>query len=300
MRDIEKLNMAHGANSRRIRRRRRGRSFYALLVVVLTFAIVVTLSMTVFFNIKAFRLTGDQICGEEELLEKIGVSLGDNMMRLNLEELEQAAEENLLDAESVTLKRQFPSTLVIDIRAAVPAYNVRYEDGTLIVSRNNKILKNSMDPMDGLISIIGYAPSETTPGKHLAAQEERHDKILAAFQELIQDTSLAVPIVSVNMTDLNDIIVNFDDRIEFDMGNWSEIPYKISFAEQVIAKQPAGKEGYLNMIGSNQCSFRNKSDVLNAEKTAELRAAAQQEAALETETESALPEESLPETEQLE
>ncbi|MBE6876782.1 MAG: FtsQ-type POTRA domain-containing protein [Ruminococcus sp.] len=278
MRDIEKLNMAHDASSKRIRRRRRGRPLYALLVVILAFAIVVTLSMTVFFNIRIIRITGNAEYDPEYIVEKIGVSEGDNMMRLNLPELQTKAEEQLLNAETVTIRRQFPSTLVIDVQQAVPAYNVSYEYGTLIISRNNKILQNSMDPMDGLVSIIGYVPEETTPGKHLTASEERYDKIFSAFQELMQENELAVPIVSVNLSDLNDIIVNFDNRIEFDMGNWSEINYKIRFAEQVIAEQSPDKEGYLTMIGTNQCSFRNKADVLNAEKNAERRAVAQQEA----------------------
>ncbi len=278
MRDIEKMNMAHGSNSKRIRRRKRGRSLYGLLVVILAFAIIITLSTTLFFNVRTIRVTGDADYKAEEIVEKVGVSEGDNMMRLNLPQLEAAAEEKLLNAETVDIKRQFPSTLIIDVSRAVPAYNVSYEYGTLIVSQNNKILQDSMDPAQGLVSIIGYEPEETTPGRHLSALEERHDKILSAFQELIQENSLAVPISSIDMTDLNDIIVNFDNRIQFDMGNWSEINYKISFAEQVISGQSADKEGYLTMIGSNQCSFRNKADVLNAEKNAERRAAAQQEA----------------------
>ena len=277
MRDIEKTNMAHGASSRRIRRRRRGRPLYAFLVVVLAFAIIITLSMTVFFNVKTIRVTGDAEYSAEEIVQQVGVFEGDNMMRLHLEDLETQAEELLINAETVDIKRQFPSTLVIDVRKAVPAYNVRYDDGTLIVSRENKILKNTMDPDDGLITIIGYQPEETTPGKHLTAAEERHEKIFSAFQELIQNASLAVPIISVNMSDMNDIIVNFDHRIEFDMGNWSELNYKISFAEQVIAGQSGEKEGYLTMIGSNQCAFRNKPDVINAEKAAERRIAALQE-----------------------
>lgn len=278
MRDIEKLNMSHGGNSRRIRRRRRSRPLYAFLVVVITFAIVITLSMTVFFNVKTIRVTGDAEYSAEEIVQQVGVFEGDNMMRLNLKELEAKAEELLINAESVDIKRQFPSTLVIEVRKAVPAYNVRYDDGTLIVSQENKILRNTMDPDQMLITVTGYQPEETTPGKRLTAAEERHEKIFLAFQEVIQNASLDVPIVSVDMSDMNNIIVNFDHRIEFYMGNWSEINYKISFAEQVIAKQPEEKEGYLTMIGSNQCSFRNKTDVENAEKAAERRLAAQQEA----------------------
>ncbi|MDE5738544.1 MAG: FtsQ-type POTRA domain-containing protein [Oscillospiraceae bacterium] len=268
MRDIEKTDMTHGANSRRIRRRKRGRSVYVLLVILLAVALIITLSMTLFFNIKEIRVTGDSavIYDAEEIVEAVGVKRGDNMMRLHLEELEQKAGEILIDAETVDIKRQFPNTLVIDVQKSIPAFNVSYEYGTLVVSKHGKILQNSMDPMEGLVSIHGYEPEETTVGKRLSAIEERYDKIFSSFQNLIESNILETPIVSIDMSDFNDIIVNFDNRIEFAMGNWSEIDYKISFAEQVIALQPVNKEGYLTMIGSNQCSFRNKSDVQNAEK----------------------------------
>ena len=117
MRDIEKTDMAHGANSRRIRRRKRGRSVYVLLVILLAVALIITLSMTLFFNIKEIRVTGDSavIYDAEEIVKAVGVKRGDNMMRLHLEELEQKAGEILIDAETVDIKRQFPNTLVISV-----------------------------------------------------------------------------------------------------------------------------------------------------------------------------------------
>lgn len=269
--------MAHEANLRRIRRRRRGRSAYVLLVVLFAFALLITLSMTIFFNIEKFHVTGNYTgSSADEIIQSIGVKRGDNMMRLHLEELEQKAEEILTDAETVDIRREFPNTLVIDVQKSIPAFNISYEYGTLIVSQHGKILQDSMDPVQGLVSIAGYVPAETTPGKRLSAEEERCDKIFSALQEIILDdkqennpdnsNNSDLPIVAVDMTDFNNILVNFDQRILFNMGNWSEIPYKISFAQQVIATQPDGKEGYLTMIGSNQCSFRNRSDVENHEK----------------------------------
>ncbi|MDE6776458.1 MAG: FtsQ-type POTRA domain-containing protein, partial [Oscillospiraceae bacterium] len=173
MRDIEKTDMTHGANSRRIRRRKRGRSVYVLLVILLAVALIITLSMTLFFNIKEIRVTGDSavIYDAEEIVEAVGVKRGDNMMRLHLEELEQKAGEILIDAETVDIKRQFPNTLVIDVQKSIPAFNVSYEYGTLVVSKHGKILQNSMDPMEGLVSIHGYEPEETTVGKRLSAIE---------------------------------------------------------------------------------------------------------------------------------
>jgi cell division septal protein FtsQ len=269
MRDIEKTSMQHETNYRRTRRRKRGRVLYGVLVIILAMAAMATLSMTVFFNVSKIRVTGNAECyTAEEIVAATGLAAGDNMVRMNTQEAEERALDTLINVETISIHRQFPNTLVIDVQKCTPAYNVPYEYGTLIVSEHGKILENSMDPVDGLIDIKGYLPAETTPGKIISAVDEKYDNIFSAFRELIYEGNLTTPIVSVDMSETNDILVNFDNRIIFDMGTWSEISYKISFAEQIISEQPADKEGYLTMIGSNQCSFRNKSDVENSQNAA--------------------------------
>lgn len=284
MRDVEKTSMQHETNSRRSRRRRRGRSVYVFLVLVLTCSVIVTLSMTLFFNIKTIRVTGiADNYRAEDIVAATGINIGDNMVRLNVQKAEEQALETLIYVESVKIERQFPNTLEIQVQKCTPAYNVVYEFGTLIVSEHGRILDNSMDPGAGLVRIVGYNPKETTPGKHIVAEEERQDKVFQAFRELIYEGGLGVPIVEVDMTDFKDIMVNFDNRIIFDMGNWSEIGYKISFAEQIIAEQPADKEGYLVMVGTNQCSLRSKSEYEASRKKARENAKAAAEETTPTE-----------------
>lgn len=269
MRDVEKTNIRHNQNSKRSRRRKRGRTLYAGLVLLFTAALIVSLSMTVFFNIKTIRVTGnaDNYTAEDVVLAT-GISVGDNMMRLKEKAAAQQAVEQLIHVETVEIIKEFPNTLEIRVQKCTPAYNVVYEFGTLIVSEHGRILENSMDPKPGLVRIVGYTPKETTPGQYIAAEEERCDKVFTAFRDLIYNGDLTAPIVEVDMTDFNDIMVNFDHRISFDMGNWSEISYKISFAEQIIAGLPADKDGYLTMIGTHQCSFRNKADYESSRRAA--------------------------------
>ena len=269
MRDVEKTNIQHSQNTKRSRRRRRGRTLYVGLVLLFTAALIVSLSMTVFFNIKTSRVTGNaDSYTAEDVVKATGISIGDNMMRLKEKAAAQRAVEALIHVETVEIIKEFPNTLEIRVEKCTPAYNVVYEFGTLIVSEHGRILSNSMDPQPGLVRIVGYTPKETTPGKYIAAEEERYDKVFGAFRDLIYNGDLTAPIVEVDMKDFNDIMVNFDHRIIFDMGNWSEINYKISFAEQIIAEQPADKEGYLTMIGTHQCSFRNKADYESTRRAA--------------------------------
>jgi len=267
VRDVQKTSIQHETDPRRIRRRKRGRSLYVLMALVLAVATMVTLSMTVFFNIKTICVTGNaEDYTVSAIVEAAEVEIGDNMMRLNVDEAEQKALSSLIHVESVQIKREFPDTLEIHVEKCTPAYNVVYEYGTLIVSEHGRILENTMNPQDGLVKIVGYEPEETTPGYTIHSTDERRDKIFSAFRELIYQGGLSTPIVSIDLEDVNDIMVNFGNRITFDMGNWNEIEYKISFAEQIIASQPADKQGYLVMVGSNQCSFRNKADYEETQK----------------------------------
>ena len=269
MRDVEKTNLQHNQNTKRSRRRRRGRTLYVVLVLSFTAALIVSLCYTVFFNIQTIRVTGNaDSYRAEDVVEATGIKVGDNMMRINKEAAAQRAVDLLIHVETVEIIKEFPNTLEIKVQKCTPAYNVMYEFGTLIVSEHGRILENTMDPQPGLVKIMGYTPKETTPGKYICAEEERYDKVFKAFRDLIYNGELTSPIVEVNMKDFNDIMVNFDHRIIFDMGNWSEINYKNSFAEQIIAKQPADKEGYLTMIGTHQCSFRNKADYESSRRAA--------------------------------
>lgn len=270
MRDVEKTSMSHETNYRRIRRRRRGFAMYALVVIILAVGVIITLSMTVMFNIQQIQVTGDaKMYSAEEIAAATGIAAGDNMVRVDLEAAEQRALDSLIYVEEISITRQFPDTLVIDVKKCEPTYNIVYGFGTLIVSRYGKILEDGMDPQDGLITIKGYTPFEPTAGKWIISERERDDKILHAFMDIIDAGGLEAPIVSVDMTEVHNILVNFDHRIEFDMGNWDEIEYKINFAQHIISKQPADKEGYLTMIGTNQCSFRNKADVEAGKQAAE-------------------------------
>ncbi len=271
MRDVEKTQIGQqGTSEKRLRRRKRYRTLYAMLVLVLAVGIILTLSMTVLFNIREIQVSGDaQHYSAEEIVAATGISVGDNMVRLDTAKAEQRGYDALVYVEAVHIRRQFPSTLIIEVEKCVPTYNVSYEFGTLILSKSGRILENSMSPQEGLISITGYAPLETAPGKTITAEAERDDKIFNAFRELFDTRELAVPIVAVDITNKNNILVNFDNRIEFDMGNWNEIDYKITFAQEVIAKQSPNKEGYLTMIGTNQCSFRGKDDVESGQPATE-------------------------------
>lgn len=258
MKDVEKTSVERKNSSKRMRRRKRKMNLYGLIVVLLVAAVGITVCYTFLFNINEIRVAGesDQYTAQE-IVDASGISEGDNLFRLDTEESEQKILDSLLYIETAHVDRDFPSSLQITVTKCVPAFNVVYEMGTLLVSRQGKILADNGFITEGLPIFYGFDPSETMPGKQLVSSDEQKNDAFAKFKGKINQMDQC-NISSIDMTDKYEMIVNYNNGIIFKMGNWTDIEYKLNMAENVMNdKNVKGKTGYITMIGSNQCSFRS-------------------------------------------
>lgn len=283
MKDVEKVSFDRENSSKRNRRRRRNMGLYGFIVIILVLGIGITVSCTFLFNINEIKVGGESAeYTVEQIIDASGIKMGDNLIRLDSSKAEKGILDNLLYIESADVERDFPSSLVINVEKCVPAFNISYEMGTLLVSRKGKILENSGLPDETLPIFYGYIPTESALGKN-AVEEKKEDEeekkkekekedesstteitteydeqgraIVIEFMNIMYSKGEANNIVSVDINDKSNIIVTFKDGNVFRMGNWNDIEYKLTLAEKVMSE--AGAVGYLTMIGTNQCSFRS-------------------------------------------
>lgn len=158
------------------------------------------------------------------------------------------------------MEKKFPDVLVITVSASHSAFNVVDDSGTLQVSAAGKILKNSPDADSSLPTVTGYEAATREAGQKLTSQDSQKDRIFQTISKKMAG-GLTYPITSVDLTDKYDIKLVFDSRVEFEVGNWSELDYKITLAETVLDQLAPDKIGYLSMVGDHQCSYRDKSAV---------------------------------------
>jgi cell division protein FtsQ len=257
MKDVEKTNVERQNSRKRIRRRRRMMNVYGLVVLLLVLTAGITISYTFLFNIDEIRVSGESdMYSAEEIVTASGIKEGDNLLRLDTKNSEQRILDELLYVETAKVDRDFPSSLEITVSRCIPAFNVNYGDGTLLVSKKGKILADNGFITDGLPIIYGLDPADTTPGKAVNSSNSHKDE---AFEALI--TTIVSKnddkISTVDLSDEHSIIVNYKNGIIFKMGNWNDVEYKLSLAETVMDDDNVkGKKGYITMIGTNQCSFR--------------------------------------------
>ena len=266
MNDVEKTNIERKNSGKRMRRRRRMMSVYTVVVILLVLTVGVTMCFTFLFNIDEIVISGEsETYTYMEIVEASGIHAGDNLLRLDYKKAEQRILDQLLYVETAKVDRDFPSTLRITVTRCIPAYNVQYDKGVLLVSRKGKILadNNFYTDTENLPIIYGFDPADTEAGKPLRSKNEnKYD----AFTQLISrfDRDDNAGIATIDLTNEYAITVNYRNGMIFKMGNWSDVEYKLDLAREAMNDDSVkGKKGYLTMIGSNQCSFRPNGELVD-------------------------------------
>ncbi len=254
MRDVVKTNVRRQQSSKRRRRRTRLHTTYFTLVAVLVLGIGIALSMTLFFNITDIVVINETDVPDEEIVALSGISYHDNLVRLDAAIAAEKVRVHVAYAEKVTVRRVFPSTVEITVNKAEPVANISQSYGYLLVSASNRVLEELRGaPREGLIIITGYNPAQGTIGMVLKSEDEKRDNVLKTLTAAVSECKNE-QIVSIDMTDQSDILVQFGENVTFHMGTSSDAVYKLRFAAKTIEHLTPGRKYHLTMIGNNQIS----------------------------------------------
>lgn len=254
MREVEKTSVKRQQSSKRKRRRTRRHTAYFALVAVLVIGIGIALSMTLFFNITEIVVINETDVPDADIVTLSGISYQDNLVRLDAAIAAEKVRVHVAYAEKVTVRRIFPSTVEITVEKAEPVANISQSYGYLLVSASNRVLEELKGaPREGLIIITGYNPAQGTIGMVLKSEDEKRDNVLKTLTAAVSECKNE-QIVSIDMTDQSDILVQFGENVKFHMGTASDAVYKLRFAAKTIEHLTPGREYELTMIGNNQIS----------------------------------------------
>lgn len=226
---------AESENLRRRKRRRRSKNtLYFLLVGFFAAAVLVMLSLTVFFKIEYIEVKGNDRYSQTELISASGIRPGDNLFRVDKAALKEKLQTNYPYIEDVKFERILPSTAVIVIRQAVPIGTFVQSDGSYaLVSGEARILESGVNPTSVYVIVKGVEIADRTPGSYLpeTAGEEfvTYEYVYAALEE----TEFGA-ITELDLGDILNIKILYENRILIELGSVSDLSKKLAFAKYAL------------------------------------------------------------------
>jgi cell division protein FtsQ len=262
----------------RKKRRNNLRAYYAIAVVV-AFVILLILCMTVFFRYgpENVEIKGVTLYTNEQILVVGGVSGEGNLMRTDTDVIAERLKKYLVYVEDVSVKKKYPSKLIVSVTEAQKAADVEFNGKYYVVSKSGKLLECANDSRTkGIPLVKGLELNSLNAGSKLETKDTLKTKI---FNDLIKqaDELGLKKITSIDLSDRTDIILNYNGKIKIYIGSSVDMDYKLKYIKAVIDEKLSdnfkgtlrynGVNSGISAIPDNNSSKASKDDS-KTEKTA--------------------------------
>ncbi len=221
------------------------KKYIAAVALLVALAAALTVCVQVFFVIDNIKVEGNYHYSKEDIIEKSGISVGQNMYSMNTGDVRAAVLSSLNGINDVTVKRVLPDTVVISVVEYVPAMYVAVGDSYYILSSGMLVLRSTTDiesiENDGLIRI--YTPDITgcIAGEELKTADSDIAHLAAEIYSELCDTGMNESVSEINITDKFDITLKYGGSFTIKLGNALRVHEKLSMAKQMIEKAEVKK-----------------------------------------------------------
>ena len=255
------------ASARNNRRRRRGRGRLGPLfkvLCVLAVVVALTLGATVFFQVETVAVSGNNRYTEEKVVQASGIQLGDNLFHMNKNQVARQIRQQLPYIGEVTIRRSWPSTIVITVTEwdavarveAPPAGTIvtmpegegEASDSSVqeevpkvatedwLINVKGKLLEPA--PADSTaILVSGITPIMPRAGTMLAVPPEeqvRYDALLALLDGL-EERGMMQSVSAIRLSSTQ-VEMRYLDRFDVKMPLNSDFIYKLRALEAAVAE----------------------------------------------------------------
>lgn len=225
-----------GRHSVRQKRRKRAmrirRTIFFLILLIA--AILALMFLTPIFNIQKVAISGNERVTAEEITEKSGIVIGENLFKVNLKQSRESL-SGIPYLDKIHLKRVLypPSVKVTVTEGTISAYAAA-GGGFVGLDRNCKVLETLTEPPGGVPEITGLGTDTYTLGKKLEIDEsDKFDIILLCIDEFEKKGYLE-KINRISVEDTSDILFRYEDRLDILCGSALDLGRKLRLFEEVL------------------------------------------------------------------
>ena len=242
-----------------VRRRRLIQKITTLGLLLCVIGAGAYLTVTMLFRINSIQLQSaegkpvETAAGytAEQILQTLGLKEEENIFSFSPSAKEKVLEKQFPLLESIRVIRDYPSTVVVQVTEAVPAYAMNTSGGWLTLSDQFKILACDAAQPAGLCTLYGGEPDSTTPGDQLtftpeassdsaasdASEPAAADGRLEALHTLeakLEEYGLLSEVTRLEFGDTEQMAFLYQDRISVLLGTLNDLDYKLDRARYVL------------------------------------------------------------------
>ena len=213
----------------------------AILSLFMLFIVAIVgfvLAVTVFFKIDTIKAKGSGVYPQKIIIENSGVAVGDSLLLVSENGISENLLSNLPFVGSVTIERDLPSTLIINVTDTVTAAAISNNQGSYIfINDEGKVLKADSNVVtEGIPVVSGVEVESYKVGEIITFKTKETGDVLI---QLLKASSKAgiIGMTEIDLTDVSAITMKYDNRIKILVGPAVKLETKILRAASAIDRE---------------------------------------------------------------
>lgn len=265
------------ALSRKKRRRILRGTLFIFFVIAIIVSLVLALSqvfckvdtITIKYTNKAH--SSKRYYNDKEIKLNSLIENGDNLLFVSSADVSRKLEKNLPYISSAVVRKDFPSEVIIELTECKKVYSYKAEAGYYLADEKGKFLELADgEKAEKYTEVICSKVTADTIGEKIKigkksddSKEWKDTETVLDYLELVRKSGMKI--TSVDFTDLNDIYMEYDNRIEIHIGKMSDEANgvtawkKLQLAKKSLDaedKENPEQKGKLNMTISKKAYFK--------------------------------------------
>lgn len=228
--DIRARHIKRQLQHRRTMRRRRI-IFFTVLGIA---AVLIVLFFTPLFNIKNIKIYGNSRIETAVIKQAIGSVEEENLFRLDTKKIIKNVKA-LPYADDLKIKKKiFPAGLEVTVTECIPVCYIPYNEGSVILDKNFRVLEISETPFEGLCELGGIGVVSAVPAAILSPDDDdRMTTACECISSLIEN-GLIDKIGRIDFSDMSNIVFTYENRLNVVCGSSVDFSKKIAMFTKAV------------------------------------------------------------------
>ena len=219
--------------------KRRKSSYLQIFGISLALVIALVLlygASRLIFKVDRIEVLGNERYLADDIIEKSGIEIGGFMFSFASSDIEKKIAMQLPYIESVSMKRQYPSTVVLSVSEIGPRYATVILQKQIIFSSDLKVLEVSdhTDDREDLIFIKIPAVRSAIEGHKIDFYDIENTKYITDFILSVSELGGGVKVNFADLTDSFSLKMKCNDNYEVQLGKADELNIKMRTLAKVL------------------------------------------------------------------
>ena len=237
---------------KRRRRLRKGLSFFWAVLSVIVAASAVILATTIFFKTGDIIVTGTLKLDHAAVIEASGLKTGGNLFLTKTDKAVENIKELFPYAQSVSIKRRLPDTLVIEIDEAAPVAHIEHEGKVWLLSHTGKLLEAVDYAAAQGFAVNGCVLDSPEEGESIgtAINADSSARSLVKLMEALWSEDALGLVNGIDVSKSYEIVFRYDGRFDVNIGTLDDLEYKIDYFLGIVESLSGSDRGTIDVSSS--------------------------------------------------